>query len=462
LVVLDNCEHLVEGVAQLVDVLLDACPGVRVLATSREVLGIAGETTWLVSSLSVPDPRQRPTAEELERYESVRLFVERAHYRNPAFALTPQNARAVARICERLDGIPLAIELAAARVGLSVEQIAVRLDDSLKLLTTGSRTATARQRTLRGALDWSYDLLSSPERVLFGRLSVFAGGWTLEAAEAVGVGEGIEEGEVFELLLRLVDKSLVVAEATGEGAVRYRMLEPVRQYALEKLNETGKTQAARRAHAQYFLALAEEAEPQLLGPQETEWYDRLEGEHDNIRAALSRSLEGADPELGLRLAGAIWWFWHRHGHLREGLRWLERALAKEGRASAKARVKALGGIGWMAYGLGNLERMRESAAEGLRISDEARLGGTHRALFLNVLAYASWLEGDHERATTLAEESLALSRQANDMGVWRTLSSPWGPPRCGDREIWSRPRHSLKKVLPSRESSAARLFSARA
>jgi predicted ATPase len=292
LVVLDNCEHLVEAVAQLVDVLLDACPSVRVLATSREVLGIAGEMKWLVSSLSVPDPRQRPTAEELERYESVRLFAERAHYRNPAFAVTPQNAQAVAQICERLDGIPLAIELAAARVGLSVEQIVTRLDDSLKLLSTGSRTASARQRTLRGALDWSYDLLSDPERVLFGRLSVFAGGWTLEAAEAVGSGEGVKEDVVLDLLLGLVDKSLVVAEATGEGGVRHRMLEPVRQYAREKLEEGGEAEEVRRRHATFFLTLAEEAEPGLRGPEDREWLECLETEHDNMRAALSWTLHG--------------------------------------------------------------------------------------------------------------------------------------------------------------------------
>jgi predicted ATPase/DNA-binding SARP family transcriptional activator/DNA-binding CsgD family transcriptional regulator len=416
LLVLDNCEHLVDAIAPLVDVLLDACAGVRVLATSREGLGIVGEMKWLVSSFSVPDPRQLLTGGELERYESVRLFVERAHYRNPAFVLTPQNAQAVALICERLDGIPLAIELAAARVGLSAEQIAERLDDSLRLLSTGSRTASARQRTLRGALDWSYELLSEPERVLFRSLSVFAGGWTLEAAEVVGAGDGVEEGEVFDLLLRLVDKSLVVVEAPAGSAVRYRMLEPIRQYAQEKLEKNRKTQAAKRAHAQYFLALSEEAEPELLGPQETQWYERLEEEHDNIRAALAYSLEGAEPELGLRLAGAIWWFWHRHGHVSEGLRWLERALAKDDGVPAVARATALAGLGWLADGQGDLDRMRESATEGLNLSDEAGLGDYHRALFFGVLGSASGLEGGYERAMKLAEESLKLSRDANDMG----------------------------------------------
>ena len=418
LLVLDNCEHLLEAAALLVDALLDSCPRARILATSREGLRVEGEARWLVPPLSVPERRCTPSLEELEGYESVRLFVERARGRDPAFSLSPHNALTVAEVCRRLEGIPLAIELAAARVGtLSLEQIAERLKDALGLLTRGGRTAVPRQRTLKGTLDWSYDLLSEPEGVMFRKLSVFSGGWTLEAAEAVGSGEGVEEGEVLDLLSGLVEKSLVVAKGHDGGGVRYRLLEPVRQYALERLEESGEAEAAKHAHTRYFLALAEEAEPELLGPREAEWYERLEEEHDNIRAALSWSLEGADPELGLRLAGAIWWFWHRHAHLREGLRWLEGALAEKGEASAIARAKVLGGIGWMAFGLGDLERMRDSATEGLRMSDEAGLGGSHRALFLNVLASASWLEGDHERATTLAEESLALSRQANDMGV---------------------------------------------
>ncbi len=214
LLVLDNCEHLIDAVARLADVLLDSCLHLRVLATSRESLNVEGELNWLVPSLSAPSLLQSPKVEELAGYESVRLFVERARHRNSAFSLTSENANAVARICGRLDGIPLAIELAAARVGLSVEQIAVRLDDSLRLLSVGSRTASPRQRTLRGTLDWSYELLSKPQRRLFDRLPVFAGGWTLQAAEAVGAGD-TQQGEVLDLLCRLVEKSLVVAEATG-------------------------------------------------------------------------------------------------------------------------------------------------------------------------------------------------------------------------------------------------------
>jgi predicted ATPase/DNA-binding SARP family transcriptional activator len=261
LLVLDNCEHLVDAVARFVDTLLDSCSHLRVLATSRESLNVEGELNWLVPSLSVPSLGESARVEELEPYESVRLFVEQARHRNPDFSLTSENANAVARICEQLEGIPLAIELAAARVGLSVEQIAARLDDSLRLLSAGSRTASPRQRTLRGTLDWSHALLSEPERRLFCRLSVFAGGWTLEAAEVVGAEGDTEQDEVLDLLSRLVEKSLVVAEATGGGRVRYRMLEPIRQFAREKLEEGGEAEEVRRRHAGFFLALTEEPEP---------------------------------------------------------------------------------------------------------------------------------------------------------------------------------------------------------
>jgi predicted ATPase len=213
LLILDNCEHLLEATARLVDVLLDSCPRLRILATSREALGVEGEIRWLVPPLSVPEQGRTPSSEELEGYESVRLFVERAKGRDPSFSLSPKNALAVTEICRRLEGIPLAIELAATRVGtLSIEQISERLTNSLKLLTGGSKTQMPKQRTLRGALDWSYELLSEEEKKFVGRFSVFAGGWTLEASEAVGSGEDIEEGEVLDLLSGLVEKSLVVGQ----------------------------------------------------------------------------------------------------------------------------------------------------------------------------------------------------------------------------------------------------------
>ena len=262
-------------------------PDLRLLATSREALGVPGEINRPVPPLSLPDPGVT-TVEELEGYGAARLFVERALYRPAAFALTPENAGAVAEVCRQLEGIPLAIELAAARVGvLAVEQISERLSASLKVLTGGGRTLTSRQRTLRGSLDWSHALLGEPERKLFARLSVFAGGWTLEAAEAVCSGEGVDRDEVLDLLGALVGKSLVVARTSADGAMRYRMLEIIRQYAREKLEESGEADEVRGRHAAFFLALAEEAEPELEGPQQGLWVEQLEGEHDNLRAALS-------------------------------------------------------------------------------------------------------------------------------------------------------------------------------
>jgi predicted ATPase/DNA-binding CsgD family transcriptional regulator len=416
LLILDNCEHLLEAIASLVDLLLDSCPRVRILATSREGLGVEGEIRWVVPSLSVPEQGRRTlSSEELEAYESVRLFVERARGRDPSFSLSPHNALAVAEICKRLEGIPLAIELAAARVGtLSVDQIFQRLTDSLKLLRGGSKRQMAKQRTLRGALDWSYELLFEDEKKLFGCLSVFAGGWTLEAAEAVGVGGSIEEGEVLDVLSGLVDKSLVVARGSDEGGVRYRMLEPVRQYALEKLKDSGEVEAAKRTHADYFLALAEEAEPELFGPREAEFFDRLEVEHDNFRAALSWTIERGETETALRLAAALWMFWFARGYNGEGQRWLEQALIKDGQASVTARAKALEALAWLADVQDDMDKVEAAAEEGLRLSEEAGIGGSLAASLTNVLGDVAMTRGDYERAKELLEESLALYQKVGD------------------------------------------------
>jgi len=415
LLILDNCEHLVEAVARLVDALLDACPRLRVLATGREPLNVAGETIQRVSPLSLPDPEGEPTVAKLEGSESARLFLERVQHRSPSLALTPENAQAVAEVCRRLDGMPLAIELAAARVGaLSVEQISKRLKDSLKLLSGGTRTASERHRTLQGALDWSHDLLGEQERTLFRRFSVFAGGWTLEAAEAAGAGEGVEEGDVVELLSGLVHKSLVVAEATADGGVRYRMLEPVRQYARKKLEDCGEAEAVRRRHAAFFLALAEEEPGTFKGSGRFEWIRRLEEEHDNLRAALSWSLESDEVEFGLRLAGALQPFWARRGYYGEGRRWLEAALAKDVRAPTPARVNALRGVGWLAQWQGDIDRASAAAEEGLRLSPQA---GTESSVAIHLrllLGFTAELRAEYERATRLFEESLKLSREAGD------------------------------------------------
>jgi predicted ATPase len=268
LLVVDNCEHLMEAVVRLVDALLDSCPDLRILATSRERLDTAGEVAWVVPSLTVPDVLEPSTSQELEAYESVRLFLERARQRDPTFVLSARNSRAVAQVCRRLEGIPLAIELAAGRMGvLSAEQLWARLDDYLRLLSRGSRTAEPRHRSMRATLAWSHELLSGPERMLFRRLSVFAGGWTLEAAEEVCSWEEIEESEVLDVLSELVERSLVVREAGREEVPRFRMLEPIRQYGRELLKESGESEALRSRHAEYYLNLAEEADAEEAQPE---------------------------------------------------------------------------------------------------------------------------------------------------------------------------------------------------
>jgi predicted ATPase/DNA-binding CsgD family transcriptional regulator len=434
LLVVDNCEHLVEAAARLVDSLLDSCPRLRVLATSREALDVEGEVRWPVPPLSAPDPRRSPTVDELERSESARLFLARARNRDPSFTFTLGGAQAVAEVCSRLEGIPLAIELAAARVGtLSLEEISERFEGSLELLTHGGRTAAPRQRTIRGTLDWSHQLLREPEQRVFARLSVFAGGWTLGASEAVVSGGGIEESEVLDLLSGLVEKSLVIVESTQQGGVRYRLLDPIRQYALEKLEQSAEVEDVKRAHAEYFLALAEEVEPQLIGPREAEWFEHLEEELDNFRAALSWASAHGEAELGLRLAGALgsFWFWERH--CGEGRGWLEGALAQEGPTSALARAKALGAASLLASELSDSARAKEAAEEGLRLSKEAAIEGgrapyfvwdSPTTFFLNLLANVSMDEGDHERARALGEETLALGRQADEVQgiVWSLLT----------------------------------------
>src|SRR6516225_8299379 len=266
LVVLDNCEHLVEVCAHLADALLRGCPNLRILATSREALGVTGETVWRVPSLSVPDPQHLPPLDGFKEYDAVRLFIDRAVASDPQFAVTISNAPAVAQVCHRLDGIPLALELAAARVRvLAVEQIATRLDDRFRLLTGGSRTAVLRQRTLRATMDWSFDLLSQEERALLRRLSVFAGGWSLEAAEAICSGNGVAASDILDLLTQLVDKSLVITE-TQSGEARYRLLETVRQYGWERLVESKEAAKIRTRHRNWYLEFAERAEPRLVGP----------------------------------------------------------------------------------------------------------------------------------------------------------------------------------------------------
>jgi predicted ATPase/DNA-binding SARP family transcriptional activator/DNA-binding CsgD family transcriptional regulator len=405
LIVLDNCEHLLDGVAPLVRDLLRYCPQLRLLATSREALGVPGEIGRPVPPLSLPDPGM--TIEELGGYGAARLFVDRALYRPAAFALTPENAGAVAEVCRQLEGIPLAIELAAARVGvLAVEQISERLSASLKILTSGGRTLTSRQRTLRGSLDWSHTLLDEPDKRLFARLSVFTGGWSTEAAEAVCSGEGVEGDEVLDLLGALVDKSLVAARTGTDGAVRYRMLEIIRQYAAEKLVESGEVEKTRRRHAEFFLALAEEAGPELAGPQQGTWAEHLEKEYDNLRTALSWVVHREEDDLGLRFGVALWRFWFNRGYLSEGIGWLGRVLAGSN-SKARSRVKALEGLGWFLQFQGELDRAKTTYKEMLDLSREF---GDRESLAtaLNSLGVLAITRGDNRRARAWLEENLSV------------------------------------------------------
>jgi predicted ATPase/DNA-binding NarL/FixJ family response regulator len=427
LLVLDNCEHLVEACAALAGALLPSCPKLRILATSREALGIAGESVWLVPSLSLPDDPQRlPPAEELVCYEAVRLFVERAEAVSSGFGLTEGNAAAVARVCRRLDGIPLAIELAAARAKvLSVEQIAGRLDDSFRLLTGGDRVALPRQRTLRATMDWSHDLLSEEERVLFRRLSAFAGGFALGTAEAVCSGDSLAEDDMLDLLSRLVDKSLVMARERG-GEMRYRLLETVRQYASGKLEEAGETEAVRRAHASFFLARAEEAEPKIEPKNNTAdrrpWLERLEAEHDNLRAALRWALESS-PQTGLRLANALYWLWYHRGYQGEARDWFEGALAAAPAARTAARAKALQCAGYLAWAQGDHPVARSRLEESVEIW-RGLGGGSGLGHALWVLALEMLDRGEPDVARSLAGESVRIFRTVGDEpGVAHSLAN---------------------------------------
>jgi predicted ATPase/class 3 adenylate cyclase/DNA-binding XRE family transcriptional regulator len=346
LLVLDNCEHLVAACAQLVDALLRACPNLKILASSREPLRIEGEAVYRVPGLSLPNPKVLPAIDVLSQFEAVRLFIDRAQLVQPSFAVTNLNAPAVAQICHRLDGIPLALELAAARLSaLQVEDVQQRLDDRFRLLTGGSRMAMPHHQTLRATIDWSYELLSEAQRLLLRRLSVFVGGWTLAAAEVVCASEGLESFDVLDLLSGLVAKSLVLAEDRS-GGVHYRMLESVSKYAQEKIGETGETNRLRDRHLLHFAAWAEQVAPKLRSAEQIPWMERMEAEHDNIRSALEWSLSGGDRQAGLRLAVAASWFWYPRSYWREGLTWLRAILdqvPQEVWTSARAKAFIVAG-----------------------------------------------------------------------------------------------------------------------
>jgi len=407
LIVLDNCEHLLEACATFSGTVLQGSPRTRVLATSREALGIGGELAWQVPTLPTPNPEATLSIEELGAYASVRLFIERASFARNTFRVTSANAQAIAQICRRLDGIPLAIELAAARVkALDVHQIAERLDDRFHLLTGGSRAALPRQQTLHALIDWSHELLPGPERVLFRRLAVFAAGWTLEAAEAVCAGDGIDGADVLELLTRLVEKSLVVLDVQGIEP-RYRMLETIRQYALGKRDEAREGERLRDRHLAQLCGVAEVTEPRFFHPDQLAWYLRIDAELENVRAALDWSLAGIGVESGLRLTMALHRYWYARQYCREAFDWLQRLLAAQGAVESRSRARALFVSSHLLTFFGDRTVARGLAETSLQLSQalDDREG----------IVNASWMLGNlyelDERARPYFEASLSLAHE---------------------------------------------------
>ena len=480
LLVLDNCEHLITACAQLAEALLRAAPRLSILATSREGLGITGETIWRVPSLSVPDPPHAACAETLRQYDAVRLFLERSAAVDPEFSVTRANAAMVAQVCHRIDGIPLAIELAAARLKvLSIEQINARLNDRFRLLTGGSRTAVARQRTLEATVDWSYDLLSDSERRLLRRLSVFAGGWTIDAAEDVSSGEGIGRKRSWIFCRASSTSHSSTSTTTSTGADGIGSSRPCVRYGRERLLQSGEAERLRDCHLAFFHALVRRAEPELTRAGQVSWLNRLHREHDNLRSALEACLAAARGDQSLELAAALSFFWMKRSYFREGQQWLERALSASNNASPALRAKALMGLGTMTFFQGDYPRTRaileESATLGRTagdlfvvafsrgisamaaleigdITEAARLAAEGQAAALRsgapwtrgpsltCLAYQALYGGDLDRAGQLYEEVLVLVRQQGekwgmgialfDLGLLRTVQHRYAQARA--------------------------------
>jgi tetratricopeptide (TPR) repeat protein len=354
----------------------------------------------------------------------VGLFVERARALKPDFKVTNESAPAVAEICVRLDGLPLAIELAAARIKmLPPKAMLHRLGSRLKFLTRGARDLPERQRTLRATIEWSFALLDEGEQVLFGRLAVFSGGRTLEAIEAICDAEGDLGVDAFEGVSSLVDKSLLRQEEGPDGEPRFYMLETIHEFAREKLQGSGEAEEIKRTHAEYFLTLAEEAYPDFKGANQLQWLERLEAEHDNMRAALTWALERKEAEVALRLGGALWYFWWMRGYYSEGRRWLEEALAIEGQGSPEVRAMALAGAGWLAFHQGELDRAQQACQEGLELlaHEEGREASEAKLCLLACLGWVASEREELEQAKQLFEECLALSREISDK--WWLASS---------------------------------------
>lgn len=413
LLIVDNCEHLIQGCAELADALLRECPKLSLLAISREPLAIGGETSWIVPPLQLSGARDKLNQEHASPPEAVELFVERARAVMPTFRLTRRNESAIARICRRVDGVPLAIELAAARLkGMELEEIAERLDTCFQLLTNGNRTAVPRQRTLQATIDWSYALLTESERVLLRRLPVFAGGWTIDAAEKVCGVRGLSQEHVLDLLFHLLDKSLVVAESARQEK-RYRLLETIRQYAANKLLESGEIECTRDSHLEYMLGLAEQAEPHLKRPEQNLWLERLEEERDNLRAAWEWAID-RDPERALRLSRALLEYWMRRGYTNEARNKMDRLVTQTQEwGTSIRRAEVLFIAGRVALRDSDYSTARTWMEEGLTI---ARAVGSKReiAIGLRGVGIAARGQGDNRTARQFLEQAVELLRELGE------------------------------------------------
>lgn len=409
LLVLDNCEHVLPACASLLTTLLGACAELHILATSREALALPGEVSWLVSPLPVPD-HDRLAVDDALHYDAVALFVARASAVLPAFRLSAENGPTIVRICRLLEGLPLALELAAARLRVvSPTDLAARLTDALALLTGGSRAAPPRQHSLRATLDWSYGLLSDEERAVFGRLACFAGSFSLAAAETVAAGPGGTPAETLDAVLQLVEKSLVIVQERAEET-RYRLLEPIRQYALDRLRATGLEFETRRRHRDWYAAIAMQMGAARPGTEHGRWFDRLARDHDNIRAALAWSLDHGDAAGAGQIAAGVWQFWHLHGRLHEGRRWLEQILiALPERTPLRAQLLWVAGILARPDAQAAHARFSESLGLWQALDDH---DGTARVL--GSLGFLAQARGDHEQAVTYLEQSLPILRAGSD------------------------------------------------
>ncbi|QIZ36542.1 LuxR C-terminal-related transcriptional regulator [Saccharopolyspora sp. ASAGF58] len=421
LILLDNCEHVLAAAAAVLSAVLRSAPGVQVLATSRERVGVAGEQVLSVPPLTVPrlEPSNggRPLQDDgVGQHEAVTLFEQRAAAVQPAFTVDPDNEAEVAQLCQRLDGLPLAIELAAVRLGaMSVGQILQHLEDRFRFLTTGHRMAPARQQTLRAAVEWSFGLCSPAEQVLWARLSLFAGEFDLEAAEQVCAGAGLAEEDILDAVSGLVEKS-VVSPVQGGTATRYRMLETIRQYGREQLAARGEETLLRRRHRDYYLAVAKQADAEWFGPQQRKWWQRFQSQNPNLWAALDFCCtEPGQARTGLLLTGALWFHWIGSGFVRDGRYWLDRLLALS-REPSQERARALWVRGWIAIVQGDLPNAERASQEGIEVADHVgdRAAKAHATHFLG---WHAWFCDDTARASELAEQALAGYRATGQLST---------------------------------------------